>query len=64
MRDLLTAEQRRQLASWLARQRKQVTGQCQVCGQSLAGIERKRYCSNACRMRAYRARQRQGHRDE
>jgi hypothetical protein len=58
MRELLTAEQRRQLARWLAQQRKRVAGTCTVCGRAFEGRVGRRYCSNACSMRAYRQRQR------
>ena len=59
MKEFLTDEQRRQLASWLARQRKRAAGRCAVCGKEFEGRVGKQYCSQVCNQRAYRERRRQ-----
>ncbi len=41
---------------WAAR-RRQVEHQCEVCGKTFTGLMTARYCSGACRVRAYRERQ-------
>jgi hypothetical protein len=56
MKEFLSEEQRRQLASWLARQRKRASGRCAVCGTEFEGRIGKRYCSQVCNQRAYRER--------
>lgn len=58
MKEFLTDEQRRQLASWLARQRKRAPGRCAVCRTEFEGRVGKQYCSQVCNQRAYRQRQR------
>lgn len=45
----------------LARQRKKVTVHCAVCGQATEGNRKRKYCSVACSLRAYRARNRESY---
>ena len=40
----------------LAALRRRVTVPCTVCGAPITGATHRRYCSDACRSRAYRAR--------
>src|SRR5437773_488189 len=42
----------------LAARRSQVAGSCESCGAEMFGSRTRRFCSNACRMRAARARDR------
>lgn len=46
------------MARGLAARRRRITALCESCGREMAGIARKRYCSDACRMRASRQRRR------
>jgi predicted nucleic acid-binding Zn ribbon protein len=46
-------------ARQLASQRRQVVGKCTVCGQPFTGTTKRRYCSEACRVRAHYWRQRE-----
>ena len=32
---------------------------CQVCGKKFKGSKKRKYCSNACRLKAYRQRKKQ-----
>jgi len=42
----------------IAAQRKQITRPCAVCGAVVTGTAKRRYCSNACKLRAARERKR------
>ncbi len=42
----------------LARRRRQVTAACEACGAKITGLVTRRYCGNACRLRASRQRRR------
>ena len=42
----------------LAARRRQVTRPCAVCGKSITGTTKRRYCSHACKLRALRRRKR------
>ncbi len=55
---LLTPEQQAEWGRRLAAQRKPHTGRCQLCDRPIAGTVRKRYCSDYCRVKAGRQRQR------
>jgi hypothetical protein len=45
-------------ASALAAKRRRVEKPCAVCGTPMVGIRTKRYCSNACNLKGYRAERR------
>ena len=49
-------EARREIARALAALRRRVTVPCVVCGTPVTGATHRRYCSAACRTRAYRQR--------
>ena len=57
----MSAEQetRRELGRALAALRRLVQRRCPVCGTAFEGAVHKRYCSGACRQRAYRERREQ-----
>jgi hypothetical protein len=42
----------------LAARRRRIARTCEVCGAPITGIVSRRYCSNRCASRAYRARHR------
>ena len=42
-----------------AAMRRIVTGECAVCGRTITGTTKRRYCSSTCRARATRQRQRE-----
>ncbi len=50
-------DQTRVAAQILAALRRRVTTTCVVCGNAVQGTTKRRYCSDACRVRAYRTRQ-------
>lgn len=45
-----------EIARQLAAMRPALQLTCPVCGSPMQGISLRRYCSNACRMKAYRQR--------
>ena len=47
-----------------AARRQQVTRACVVCGQPTTGTKKRRYCSAACRQRAYEQRKDAKHQQE
>jgi hypothetical protein len=44
----------------LGAHRRRVTTQCEVCGKAIEGTVRRRYCSGACKVRAFRQQRDQG----
>jgi hypothetical protein len=44
-----------EIARAIAAQRQTVTSACLVCGSEVVGLKTRRYCSNACRQRAFYA---------
>ena len=44
-----------EIARAIAAQRETVTSSCQVCSSTIVGLKTRRYCSSACRQRAYYA---------
>jgi len=44
---------------FLVAARRVVEGECTICGKSFSGTNRRKYCSPACSMHAYRARKRE-----
>jgi hypothetical protein len=51
-----TRELLREAGRQIAAHRQIVTTRCEVCGKEITGTLKRRYCSNACRVRAFRQR--------
>ena len=47
-----------EIARALAARRRRTERQCVVCGRTIKGVAMRRYCSDACRSKAYRRRKR------
>ncbi len=48
-----TPQARSEAARALSAARKRSERQCAVCGKTIEGVATRRYCSNACRLKAY-----------
>jgi hypothetical protein len=57
--DQITKEELSRLGRYMARSRRIVKGNCEVCGTEFEGTTKRRYCSNRCAVRAHRERQRE-----
>ena len=55
---VLTPEQRAEWGRMLAAQRKPRAIACATCGREVVGTDRRRYCSDYCRVKAQRQRRR------
>ncbi len=49
----------REAGRFFAALRRRVQGRCEVCGAPFEGTVRRKYCSNRCASRVYRARHRE-----
>jgi hypothetical protein len=55
----ITPEELSRLGRYMAQSRRIVPGVCEVCGKSFEGTTKRRFCSNACRVKAHRMNKRQ-----
>ncbi len=55
----LTPEQLSAWGRYAASRRRTVATTCVVCGNPITGLRRRKYCSGACRTKAYELRRRQ-----